>query len=59
MTEELVDIIETDNLTGNDRTMWQHVRVTRGQAESSIEWMKKNITNRYSYEIVPTGTGPK
>lgn len=56
--DERVDIVETDRMTGNDRTMWQHIGITRAKAEETIAWMEANITNRYGYEIVPTGTGP-
>jgi hypothetical protein len=56
--EGLVDIVEIDGMTGNDRTMWMHVGITREEAEAAVEWKVANITSRYRYEIVPTGTGP-
>lgn len=56
--DERVDIVEVDRMTGNDRTMWMHENITRAEAEEAIDWKVKNITNRYGYEIVPTGTGP-
>lgn len=55
---EWVDIVEIDCLTGNDRTMWMHTNITREHAEEAVAWKVKNITGRYRYEIVPTGTGP-
>lgn len=55
---EQVDIVETDRMTGSKRTMWQHIDITRAKAEETVAWMEKNITNRYGYEIVATGTGP-
>lgn len=56
--EDRFDIVEIDNMTGNDRTMWMHENITRAEAEDAVEWKVKHITNRYRYEIVPTGTGP-
>lgn len=52
--EELFDIIELDRMTGNDRVLWMHIGVTRRAAEEAVEWLEKNITNRYGYEIVTT-----
>lgn len=57
MTEpELVDVIELDKMTGNERVIPLDSKVTKEAAAQSIEWREKNITNRYSYYTVPTGT---
>lgn len=52
-------VIEQDRMTGAIRRLnnlavdpWGDT-FTREQAEASVAWLEKNITNRYGYEIRP------
>lgn len=58
-TEDRCLVIKRDNMTGWKKRLdnmaqspWADT-FTREEAEKSVDWRKKNITSRYSYEIVP------
>lgn len=58
-TEDRCLVIERDNMTGWEKRLDNMARdpwadtFTREEAEASVDWRKKNITGRYSYEIRP------
>lgn len=52
-------VIECDNMTGAERRLdnmahdpWGDT-FTRAEAEATVSWRRKNITNRYGYEVRP------
>lgn len=58
-TTERCIVIERDNMTGAEKRLnnmaedpWGDT-FTREEAEASVEWRRKHITSRYSYEIRP------
>lgn len=58
-TEDRCLVIERDNMTGWEKRLGNMAQspwadtFTREEAEASVDWRKKHITSKYSYEIVP------